>query len=146
MIFVTIGTGKFDKLVKKADELSKEIKEKIIIQIGKSKYLPKNADFFEFTENFENYVKKARVVISHGGAGTIFDLLRKQKKIIALANLNRIDNHQGEILGELEKEDCLIYCRNFKLKESLEKIKSFKFKKYEKPECWIDKEIINFLD
>ena len=146
MIFVTVGTGEFDKLVEQADYLSKIIKEKVIMQIGKSKYLPKNAEFFEFTEKFEEYVKKARIVISHGGAGTTFYLLEKGKKIISVANLDRIDKHQIEILEKLSKENYLIYSKDFNLIESLEKAKNFKFKKYKKPKCRIDKEIIKFLE
>lgn len=146
MIFVTIGTGKFEQLVKRADELSKKIKERVIIQIGKSNYVPKNAEYFYFTKEFDKYVKESSIIISHGGAGTIFDLLKRGKKVIAVANLNRIDKHQKEILEELEKENYLIYCKDFNLEESLKQAKKFKFKKYKKPDCWIDKEIIKFLN
>jgi len=146
MIFVTVGTGRFEKLVKAADELSKKIKEKVVIQKGNSIYSVKNAEYFEFTDKFEEYVKDARIIICHGGAGTIYDLLKKRKKIIALANLNRIDKHQKEILEKLSEEKYLIYCKDFNLAKCLEKARKFKFKKYKKPKVWIDKEIVKFLD
>jgi len=146
MIFVTVGTGEFEKLVKEADKLSEKIKEEIIIQTGNSKYIPRNAEYFGFTDEFERYVKKAKIIISHGGAGTIFELLEKNKKIIVVANLRRTDKHQTEILEELNKEGCLIYCEDFDLYGALKKAEKFRFKRYKKPECWIDKEIISFLN
>lgn len=142
MIFVTIGTGKFEKIVNEADKLAGNIKEKVIIQKGKSKSKIKNAENFDFTTEFEDYVKRARIIISHGGAGTIFSLLEKGKKIIGVANLNRIDKHQEDILEELDKQGNLIYCRDFNLEEAVNKLKKTKLKKYEKPGFWIDKEII----
>jgi len=145
MIFVTVGTGKFEKLVRLADELSKEIKEKVIIQKGNSNYNVKNARCFKFTSKFDKYIKKARIIVSHGGAGTIFDLLNKNKKIIALANFDRIDKHQKEILEQLNNEGHLIYCRDFDLENAIKKSKKFKFKKYKKPDFWIDKEIIKLI-
>jgi beta-1,4-N-acetylglucosaminyltransferase len=146
MIFVTIGTGRFEKLVKATDELAKKLKEKIIIQKGNSICPVKNAECFAFTDEFDKYVKEARIIISHGGAGTIYGLLEKGKKIIALANLDRIDKHQKEILEKLSEEDYLIYRKDFNLKKCLEKAKKFKFKKYKKPECKIAEKIIKFLD
>lgn len=145
MILVTIGTGKFEKLVKVADKLAGKLKEKIIIQKGNSVYEIKNAEYFEFTDKFEEYVEEARIIISHGGAGTIYGLLEKGKKIIAVTNLDRIDKHQKEILEKLSKENYLIYCEDFDLIKSLKKTDKFKFKKYKKPKVWIDKEIVKFL-
>jgi len=40
VIFVTIGTGKFEELVKEVDKFANQSKEKIIIQIGKGGYEP----------------------------------------------------------------------------------------------------------
>jgi len=145
MIFVTVGTGKFEKLVKAADELAEKIKEKVIIQKGKSKYEVKFAESFEFTTEFDDYVKKARVIISHGGAGTIYLLLEKGKKVIGLANLNRIDKHQEEILEQLDKQGYLLYCKDFNLEDYLNKLKKTKLKKYKKPGFWIDEKIKEFL-
>jgi len=146
MIFVTVGTGRFEKLVKEADRLGEKIKEKIIIQKGDFEYNLKNSEGFGFTDNFDKFVKEARIIISHGGAGTIFALLNKNKKIIAVANLRRIDEHQKEILEKLEEHNYLIYCKDFNLLECIKKAKKFKFKKYKKPFCKIDKKIIEFLD
>lgn len=141
MIFVTVGTDRFEKLVQAADQLAGNIDEEVIIQKGNSNWEVKNAKSFVFTPDFDSYVKKARVIISHGGAGTIFDLLARGKKIIGLANLNRIDKHQTEILEQLDKSGYLIYCRDFNLAECLKKADEMSFKEYKKPGFWIDKKI-----
>jgi len=145
MIFVTVGTGKFERLVKVADELAKRVKEKVIIQKGSSVCDVKNAECFEFSSDFDKYVEKADIIISHGGAGTIFSLMGKGKKVIGVANLNRIDRHQEEILEELDKQENLIYCKDFNLLRDVKKIKNIKLKKYKKPGFWIDRKIEEFL-
>ena len=46
-IFIVVGNGKFDPLIKKIDQLKSErkIEENIIAQIGHGKYQPKNYFF-----------------------------------------------------------------------------------------------------
>ena len=145
MIFVTVGTDRFEKLVKAADDLAGKIKEKVMIQKGNSICDVKKAECFEFTKDFDNYIEKARIIISHGGAGTIFELLNKGKKVIGVANLNRIDKHQIEILEQLDKEDYLVYCKDFNLLNALNKIENIKLKKYSPPGFWIDKKITEMV-
>jgi len=146
MIFVTVGTGKFEELVKKIDEISKGIKEKIIVQIGKGEYEPKNCEWFRFKPSLEAYYKKARIIVTHGGAGTIFQLLKMGKKLIGVANLDRTDVHQTEILRVLSEDNYLIWCKNLdNLKEDIEKARNFKFKKYVPPKNNIKEIIENFI-
>ncbi len=75
MIFVTVGNHfqGFDRLLKKVDEIAPRIPDEIVIQKGYSKYVPKNTPYFDFVTMDESieYVKKARLVISHAGIGTI---------------------------------------------------------------------------
>lgn len=146
MIFVTVGTGKFDELIIKIDELAPKIKEKFIAQIGNGNYAPKNISYFRFKPNLMPYYKKADLIISHGGAGTTYELLAMGKKLVSIANPNRTDIHQEEILEVLSKEKHLIWCRNTKdLEEAIKKAKKFKFKKYTKPRCKIAGKIKEFL-
>ena len=42
MIFVTVGTGKFELLVREMDKIASKLKERVIIQIGNGDYEPKN--------------------------------------------------------------------------------------------------------
>ncbi len=146
MIFVTVGTGKFDELIRRIDMTAASIKEKIIAQIGNGEYTPKNMEYFRFRQNLMPYYKKASLVISHGGAGTTFELLAIGKKIVSIANPNRTDVHQEEILKALSKDDYLIWCKNLgELGETIKKAEGFNFKKYKQPECGIAEKIKEFL-
>lgn len=146
MIFVTVGTGKFDELIKKIDEISPEVGSKIIAQIGWGGYIPKNLEYFRFKPSLEYYYKKAALIITHGGAGTIYELLKRKKKIIGVANTARTDVHQFEILKVLSEQNNLVWCRNTNdIAESIKKVKSFRFRGYKKQECKIADRIKEFL-
>lgn len=112
MIFVTVGfhSQPFDRLITKMDQIAGKIDEQVIIQIGISKYQPKNAKFFNYIEkdkDFLQYLKAARLVITHGGAGTILDLLKIKKPIIIVPRLRdyreHSDNQQLELATQLHK-------------------------------------------
>jgi len=83
----------------------------------------------------EKLVKKARVIITHGGTGSIVEPLKKSKVIIGCARLKKygehVDDHQTELVeGFTEAGHILEYRDGDKLKEILEKAKNFKPKKY----------------
>ncbi len=75
MIFVTVGNHfqGFDRLLKKVDEIAPKLPHEMVIQRGYSKYVPKHVPYFDFVPMDESveYLKKARLVISHAGIGTI---------------------------------------------------------------------------
>jgi len=94
-IFATCGSAlEFDDLTKKLDEINKNKKLDVTIQTGKGKYIPKNSDYFKFTNDMNKYYDWADVVITHTGAGTIFELLNRHKKIIVVVNKLAINNHE----------------------------------------------------
>lgn len=135
MILVTVGSSAngFDRIVKMIDELKKDgdIKDSVIIQIGKGAYIPKNVErFFRFTSWDEILYlnKKARIIISHAGAGTILTALRYSKPIICVPRLKdygeHTDNHQLEVAKTLNKEDKILLARN--KQELLDNIKKIK--------------------
>ncbi len=86
MIFITVGNGKFDPLVKEIDRLKAEgeIKEEVVIQLGHGAYKPKHCQWFTFEPSLERYYQKADLVISHGGPGIVFEVLRKKKPLIGI--------------------------------------------------------------
>ena len=137
MIFVTVGTDihQFDRLIKAIDDLVEmgEIKEKIVAQIGNCDYKPKNFEYFKFKpyEEVEKLTKNSRLVISHGGAGSIMLALEKGKPLIIVPRLIRYDehvnDHQIELTKELEKQGKLIGVYDIKdLKNSIQKAKKIK--------------------
>ena len=147
IIFVTVGTGKFDELIKAIDEAAPEINLKIIMQIGNGEYMPKNCEYFRYKDKLDEFYDKAKFIIAHGGAGTTYELLKKGKKIISAANLDRTDTHQEEILKALSEEKYLIWCRDLKnILSCIKDAESFKFKKYCPPKCEIAIKIKEFVD
>ena len=146
IIFVTVGTGKFDELIRSIDKLEKSSKYQLILQIGNGTYEPKSFQFFRYEKDLKKYYNKADLIISHGGAGTIYELLGMGKKIIGVPNLSRTDAHQQDILLALSEEKYLIWCKNVKdIQLSIKDSEKFKFKKYVKPECSISEKIIDFI-
>jgi beta-1,4-N-acetylglucosaminyltransferase len=110
MIFVTVGMHYqgFDRLIRKMDEIASKIEEEVIMQIGSTKYAPKNAKFFNFVENeftILAYFKSARVVVSHAGAGTILYALSLGKPVIVVPRLKKFKEHVDD--QQLELADVL---------------------------------------
>jgi beta-1,4-N-acetylglucosaminyltransferase len=148
MIFVTVGTTYgFDELVKAVDELAISIDEKIIVQTGNSKYIPQNCEYFTFKPNLNQYIKKARLVISHGGAGTSYEILTIGKKLISVENPDVNDSHQWDLLSKLDEEGYIVWCKDIKdLRKLIKKAMTMKFKRYFPPRCEIHHVIQNFLE
>ena len=90
------------------------------------------------------YVKRARLVITHGGAGTIFDCLNNGARIITIAK-KHADDHQTDIINKLSNDGYIINCKNL---EGLEKcIKNGKkLKKYTPPKSEVADKIVEFLE
>jgi beta-1,4-N-acetylglucosaminyltransferase len=108
LIFVTVGSHYqgFDRLVKKMDEIAGKIDEKIIMQIGNTKYKPVNAEYFSFVESFEEILRlnrEARVVVSHAGAGSIVTALKEKTPVIVVPRLKRYDEHMNDHQLEIAK-------------------------------------------
>ena len=138
MIFVTVGTERFDELVKKMDDIALELSEEVTIQIGKGRYEPKNCKYFRFAPDIDQYSEKADLIVAHGGAGTIFELLGKNKKIIGISNPEKPGQHQEDILKTLSQQNYLIWCKDLnKLKETVKNARATNIKEYRKPECKI---------
>jgi beta-1,4-N-acetylglucosaminyltransferase len=104
MILVTTGSsGPFESLIQAIDEavFKKEIEEHVICQIGNGDYVPKHCEHFKFKESIDSLIDEANLVITHGGTGTVTDLIRRQKRFIAVANTLLADNHQVEFLTKI---------------------------------------------
>ena len=142
MILVVLGTQDkgFPRLLEAVDrEIEKgNIKEEVVVQAGQTKYESKNMKIFDFVSapEFEKLMNDADIVITHGGAGTILTAIKKGKKIIAAPRLAKYkehhNDHQKQIIEEFAKMGYLLELRDFqKLGVMLDKIKSFKPKKFE---------------
>lgn len=149
-IFVTVGNGKFDPLVIELDRLKKEgmIKQEVIIQLGHGAYEPKHCRWFRFESDLNKYYSAADLVISHGGPGTVFEILRQGKKLITLPNRDRTDpRHQVEYLEAMARETrALLYCEKVELlAETLQKAEVHRFTSYQQPKCMMHEVVTKFL-
>ena len=99
MIFVTVGSRQypFDRLFKKLDELYEDgtLKEKMFAQIGTSIYRPKHFEYKDYIsqEEFQNYINKSDIVVSHGASGSIMKALNADKKVIVVTRLEKYGEH-----------------------------------------------------
>jgi UDP-N-acetylglucosamine transferase subunit ALG13 len=100
VIFVTVGTNEapFDRLVGAIDELAPH--EEVVVQYGSSALRPVGAtcvDFIPFDELLA-FVRRARVVVTHAGVGSIMAALSQGKRPIVVPRLSRyreaVDDHQ----------------------------------------------------
>lgn len=111
MILVIVGLMYgFDRLVREMDRISSDINEEIVMQIGNTKYEPKNVKYYRFVseEKINNLYNDARIVICHAGVGTILSSLIRNKLVVVVPRRMKygehIDDHQLEIAKELEKD------------------------------------------
>lgn len=141
MIFVVLGTHErpFYRLVKEIDKLALEgkIKERIIAQLGFTnyKFKAKNIETYEYipSDKFEKIMKKARIVITHGGAGTIMLAIRMRKPVIAVPRMAKFgehaDDHQLQIVKEMAKHGNVIAVYEIKnLMKAIKKAEKLKLK------------------
>ncbi len=113
MIFVTLGTDEhpFARLVQELDRLVGEgkIKEKVVVQRGFTPYSGKNLETYEILPfgKLVEFINKARVVVTHGGTGSIALCLASGKIPIVVPRDPKlgeiVDDHQLKFVRFLEK-------------------------------------------
>ena len=131
MILVTLGTQKeqFTRLLDYIE--NSNIKDKIIVQAGHTKYESKKMEIFDFIP----YEKMEDVIITHSGTGSVLTPLKKGKKVIVCARLSKyeehVDDHQVELLEVFYEEGYVLKLdEDDNLDEIYKNIKKFKPKKY----------------
>ncbi|MFT6926884.1 MAG: beta-1,4-N-acetylglucosaminyltransferase [Psychromonas sp.] len=146
-IFITVGTTEFDSLIKAVDTLFVNQSEYVFTaQISSSaNYKPSNIDFFEFSSDIDRYVDEADFIITHAGAGSVYSMLEKGKKVIVVPNLSRIDHHQIELTNYVNKNNLAIACNKLdELPSLIELLKNKELCSYQK-EDFFGVEIIRNL-
>lgn len=145
-LFITVGSTKFDQLIEAVQlandngSLEKFIYkfnlDSIIIQYGRSAVIPKltvpiNCECLDYfpPERLPKLLRDSTVIISHGGAGTIFEVLRSKspnlEAFVVVENETLMNSHQSELV------DSLINQMNCPL---LRAEKDFKFNLFDKIE------------
>lgn len=114
MIFVTVGTHEqgMDRLFIELDRLIENgsVKEEVFAQIGYSSYLPKHYKYKNMIgyDEMDEWVRKANIIITHGGPGSIFHPLQYGKVPIVVPRNpefnEHVDKHQILFTKRLEKQ------------------------------------------
>ena len=157
MIFVTLGTQ--DKSFKRLlDAIQKEIdngniKEKVIVQAGHTKYESNEMEIFDLIDRdrFTELMSECDLLITHGGVGSILTGLKNNKKVIAAPRLKEYkehtNNHQLEIIEKFSDAGYILPLYEFNdLGKILKDIKKFKPQKYKSNTENMIKLIENYID
>lgn len=146
-ILVTVGTTPFDSLIRAADEHISNEENAVICQIASGRYTPRNHSFFTHSETFQEFVAQADLVITHGGAATIFELLEQGKKIVVVPNLVRIDKHQLELARYIEANNYGVVCDDLnKLSEKAVECWASSYSTFESKPFFMQSEILNYFE
>jgi UDP-N-acetylglucosamine transferase subunit ALG13 len=134
MVFVVLGTQyrPFTRFLNEIENLitALAIKDEFIVQSGYTKCKSDLFQSFEFVESskFMEYINTADIVITHAGSGAIFNAIKNNKKIIAVARLKKygemVDDHQTELVRKLSTEGYIID-GTYSLIEAWKKLENF---------------------
>lgn len=137
MILVKLGTQhqEFKRLL---DYIEKSnINDEIIVQSGYTKYKSKKMKIYEFIsyDKMQEYTKKSKFIITHGGTGSIVESLQMGKRVIACARKKKYnehaDDHQEEIVDALAEDGYILKLdEKAKLDNLIKKMESFEPKKF----------------
>jgi len=158
-VFVTVGSTKYEELIRAIDDVALIEKMKkmgftgIHIQTGRGEYVPVNIkhskDFevvvYDFNQDIKEEVENCSLVIGHGGIGTIFEVLGLKKKLLVVPNLTLMNNHQVEIAEELHSKDHLDYTDTEHISEALDKIDFTRVKDFPETETGVFKVALSSL-
>ncbi len=157
MILVTLGTQdkSFERLLKAVDkEIEKgNIKDKVLVQAGYTKYKSKNMEIFKSVSNdrLEELMDEASLIITHGGVGSILTALKHHKKVIATPRLSKYNehtnDHQKQIIEEFGRLGYIIPLKDLtKLDKMIIKSKTFKPKEFKSNNENFKKLITNYIE
>ena len=118
--FVTVGSTQFDPLIVAMDSdqvlcaLHARGYTSVELQIGSysprsGAYVPRSPHF-RYQPSLDDCIAGADLVVSHGGSGSILQVLRARKPLIAVVNDTLMHNHQKEIVEAMAGAGHCIGC------------------------------------
>ena len=118
--------------------------DSFIAQIGNGAYVPKKAQWFRFKDDLTGDYRSADLIVTHTGAGTLFEILRAGKKAIAVPNPDVVMNH--DIADRLSMDGYILYCPSLEeLEGKIAQAKKWEPKTYVEEPCTIGDDIVNYL-
>lgn len=130
-VFVTVGTTRFDKLVQAVTSttglewMTSNGYNSLTVQYGTGEKVEPDSAFvssdgrrtlkikaYGFQPSLDEDMRKADLIISHAGAGTVMEVLRLRKKLIVVINTDLMNNHQTELAEAMAGRDHLFMVPN----------------------------------
>lgn len=157
MILVLLGTQDqpFERLLKSVSNQIKKgkIKDKVIAQVGCTKFVDKKIEMFDFCskEEIEVLIKKAKYVICHAGVGTITECIKSGKKVIVVPRLKdfkeHANDHQVQITKEFAEKGYILPVYNIRnLGKTIDSLRKFKPLSYESNNEKFKKSLIKYIN
>jgi beta-1,4-N-acetylglucosaminyltransferase len=163
-VFVTVGTTSFDALIQTLDSptVCASLKSKgydgLTMQIGRGVYKPRriakktpgfDVKIVDYLPSIEDELRDAALVISHAGAGSVFETLKFGKPLLVVVNKSLMDNHQKELAMELEERGHVRWCVPEGLRDAIgglaEDGSGFEFERYEPGACTLGEVLDDLL-
>ena len=120
MIFVTIGNNPkgFPRLLEAVDAIAGQgviRNETVFLQMGNTeKFCPRHCEHRPFLpmDEFQNYLEKSDLIISHGGSGTVLSAVRLGRIPVVMPRRKKysehINDHQMQLVRALASEGRVI--------------------------------------
>lgn len=145
-ILVTVGTTPFDALIQAADQIALAHPElQFQFQIATGDYTPAYGHSISFGDIAPMY-EWADLIISHAGAGTVYQLLEEGKRLIVVPNLTRRDPHQSELAWYVEIRKFAPVCWDLvKLESIMLRIEEFPWAPYARSPFFLAEELQSLL-
>ena len=153
MILVLLGTqnNDFHRLLEEVEKNIQlgNIKEEVIVQAGFTKYKSDTMKIFNMIpkQDLEELLKKADLVITHAGVGSIEMSLEQDKKVIAVPRLKKyrehVNDHQKDIEREFDKKGWIIGIDDVSfLEDAIKRSRDFIPVKYQNR---VENQIVNII-
>lgn len=133
-IFVTVGSGDFDPLIRAMDALAPQLDLPVVMQIGVGQYEPRHATWFRLAPSLAPFYDRAALVVSHGGVGVTLEVLKRGLPLVGVDNPDRYDQHQQDLLGYLDARGHLVWCHDLsRLGEAIERARTTRLVPFHPP-------------
>lgn len=117
LVFATVGaTLPFDRLVRMVEDAKRDglLPERVILQVGDSRHVPAGVEEVHASLPFDevkDILRRADIVICHGGTGSLITALQNGCRVIAVPRLfdlgEHYDDHQLEVTSAFAERGLL---------------------------------------
>lgn len=157
MILVTLGTQDkpFTRLLDALVRLKTvhHFEDEIVVQTGFTPYASDVLSIKDYYSQIEldQLRRKAELIITHAGVGSILDCLKLNKKVIGVARLEKYgehaNDHQYELLDAFSEASYILRCDDLDgLNQVIESAHTFKPKPYPFDNSSVLKTVLNAIN